>query len=351
MALVNVRYENGILRFELPGGQGAFEGTMKGDGRTIEGQARQGDQAMTLVLTRVEIVASAPASPSGKSAVRSPQVQNRAGLVAWWQLDNDVADRLGVCPGAVRGSPTYAAGKSGQAISLDGDDCVDLGRSDMLDFANDNWAVCAWIKTTQSGVDAAGKGTVFANGADEAGGIRYTLAINEAEAGRISLTTDDDFSKLQVMGRSPVNDGAWHHVVGTRDGKMLRVYVDGVLEGTSNLPAGYSLAGASQQNAYIGAIVDNRDQSLCKYFVGQIDDVCVFAAALGDSQAKALYAGADPMKVAQEATAAPLAQTSGGPRPGPAGGTGHVLMTLILILALAAFIGGIVLFLIKSNGR
>jgi hypothetical protein len=323
---------------------------MKEDGRTIEGQVRQGDQAMTLVLTRAEIVASAPTPSNGKAAVQSSQVKQRAGLVAWWKLDNDVADRLGVCPGAVRGNPTYVPGKSGRAISFDGDDCVDLGKSNLLDFATDDWAVSAWIRTTQSGTEVASKGTVFANGADEAGGIRYTLAVNEAVSGRLTLTTDDDFTKLQVTGRTAINDGAWHHVIATRAGKMLHLYVDGVLDASGSTPAGYSLAGASQQNAFIGAILDNRDQSLYKQFVGEIDEVCVFAMALGDRQAKALCAGGDPMTIAEEAAAAP-AQTSGSPPPGREGGRGRALMMLVLVLALTAVIGGVVLFLVKSNGR
>ena len=230
--------------------------------------------------------------------VPTSQASRRNALVARWKLDDNTSDSIGAISGTAVGSLTFAPGKSGQALSLDGAACVDCGKQDSLDFGAGDWAVSAWIKTTQSGIEVANKGTIFANGADELRGIRYTLAVNEMESGRITLTTDDDAVKAQITGQTAVNDDAWHHVIGTRNGGMLRLYVDGELDGTSNLPGRYDLAGASQQNAYIGAIKDNRDGSLYKYLVGQIDEVCVFACALGDSDAKALYSGMDPMMVA-----------------------------------------------------
>jgi len=231
-------------------------------------------------------------------ASTSSQAPRRNALVAWWKLDGNTSDSAGAVSGTAVGCLTYAPGKSGQALSLDGAACVDCGKQDSLDFGTGDWAISAWIKTTKSGIEVADKETIFANGADELGGIRYTLAVNEMDLGRVTLTTDDDAVKAQATGQTAANDGAWHHVAGTRDGGMLRLYVDGALDGTSNLPTKYDLAGASKQNAYIGAIKDNRDGSLYKYFAGQIDDVCVFACALGDGDAKALYSGTDAMTVA-----------------------------------------------------
>jgi len=219
-------------------------------------------------------------------------------LVAWWRFENDVNDSAGANHGTIHGNRAFVDGKIGQALSLDGAACVDCGQQDLLDFGAGDWTISAWIKTTKSGIGVADKETVFANGADELGGVRYTLAVNEMDSGRVTLTTDDDTVKAQATGQTAINDDAWHHVIGTREGGTLRVYVDGALDGTSDLPGKYDLAGASKQNAYIGAIKDNRDGSLYKYFVGQIDEVCVFACALGDSDAKALYSGTEPMMIA-----------------------------------------------------
>lgn len=277
--------------------------------------------------------APAVAARDGGTAPTS-QAPRRNALVAWWKLDDNISDSAGASPGTAVGSLTYAPGKSGQALSIDGAACVDCGKQDSLDFGTGDWAVSAWIKTTQSGIEVANRETVFANGADELGGVRYTLAVNEVESGRITLTTDDDAVKAQATGQTTVNDGAWHHVVGTRDGGMLRLYVDGELDGTSNLPGKYDLAGASKQNAYIGAIRDNRDGSLYKYFVGQIDDVCVFACALGDSDAKALYSGTDAMTVADGIRDRAAGQVVAAAAPAPAKKTyGKWLVAAAILVA------------------
>jgi hypothetical protein len=259
--------------------------------------------------------------------IQEKQSQARNKLVAWWKFENNTEDSAGDNNGSARGNPTYISGKVGQAISLDGDDYVDCGNPDLLNFGTGNWTITAWIKTTQSGIDDTDKGTVFAKGGDGGGGIRYTLAVNEGQLDRITLTTDDDIDKVQVISRTPVNDGAWHHVVGMRNARQLRIYIDGVLDGTSYLPDGHDLSEASQHNAYIGVIIGHQNNNLAKYFVGLIDEVCIFGGAIDANGVRALYSDEDPMKVAQTAiitgsvqtaVAKPLARsrqaTSGGTR-------------------------------------
>jgi len=203
--------------------------------------------------------------------------------VSWWKFDNNTSDSAGGNSGTTRGNPTYAAGNSGQAISLDGDDYVDFGNPTTLDFGTGDWTISAWIKTAQSGTGDENKGTVFANGADQTGGIRYTIAINEVTSGLMTLTTDDDATKAQATGNTAVNDDAWHHVAGMRKATQLLIYVDGVLDGTGTVPAGYDLSGTTQSNAYVGVITDNRDGSLIKYFTGLIDDVQIYDYALSET--------------------------------------------------------------------
>ena len=224
-------------------------------------------------------------------------------LVAWWKFDNDANDSAGTNHGSTHGDPTYVVGKFGRAINLDGDDYVDFGNPDSLNFGTGDWTVSAWIKTTQSGgADDPNRGTIFANGADEVGGIRIALILNDARLDMMTLTTDDDISnKVQATGTTQVNDGNWHHIVGMRNGSRLLLYIDGVLNERSVLYNGYDLSGVSQHNAYIGAITDNRDNSLYKHFDGLIDEVCVFACALDANSVSALYSGKDPVTVAEQA--------------------------------------------------
>ncbi|MEJ2701416.1 MAG: LamG domain-containing protein, partial [Sedimentisphaerales bacterium] len=201
-----------------------------------------------------------------------------------------------------------------------GDDYVDCGNPDSLNVGTGDWTISAWIKTTQSGIEDTDKGTVFAKGADGGGGIRYALAVNEGQLGSITLTTDNDVYKVQAISRTAVNDGAWHHVVGLRNAAQLRVYVDGTLDAGGYLPAGYDLSGTSQRNASIGVITDYKEKTLIKYFVGQVDEVCVFGGAIDANGVGALFSGKDPAAVAQTAivagaSAAPPKRTGGVPSP------------------------------------
>ena len=176
---------------------------------------------------------------------------------------------------------------SSHALDFHGSGYVDLGNPNVLNFGTGDWSVSAWIRTTQWGTDDEDKGTLFANGGDWSGGMRYTLAVGETYDGAVTLTTDDDVTKVQVMGTAVVNDDQWHHVAGVRDGSLLRLYIDAEPDGTAGLPAGYDLSGTSQHHACIGAITDNRDGSRAKYFRGLIDEVQINNRALSHAEVRA----------------------------------------------------------------
>jgi hypothetical protein len=287
----------------------------------IGGNSEQSGREWNGLIDEVDIIGGAidanavhalytGADPIIIAQTANPLLQSSDKLIAWWKFEDDVNDSARANHGTLHGNPTYADGKVGRAISLDGNDYVDCGNPDSLNFSMGDWTISAWIKTTQTGTNqddsTMNRGTVFANGGDESGGIRYALAINEGQLGSITLTTDNDMSKVQAISRTAVNDGAWHHIVGIRSAGQLYVYVDGVLDGGNYLSAGYDLSGTSQHNVYIGVITDNRDGSLYKYFVGLIDEVCIIRGAIDANGVRVLYSGEDPTIVAQTAIISPV---------------------------------------------
>ncbi|MHC4431800.1 MAG: LamG domain-containing protein [Planctomycetota bacterium] len=217
-----------------------------------------------------------------------------AELVAHWPFDegagtvaNDVTGNGN--GGTLNGDPQWVAGMHGGALEFDGDDFVDCGNQDMLNFGTGDWTITAWIKTTQPD-----RGTIFANGGDNSGGVRYTLATHESNDDRTTLTTDDNSTKVQAEGATVVIDGQWYHVVGMRAGTETRVYVNGVLDGTNTVPAGYDLSGTSQLNCLIGAISDARDatgNTREKFYVGIIDDLRIYNTALTGAELEAAMQG------------------------------------------------------------
>ena len=217
-----------------------------------------------------------------------------AKLLAYWPLDTDYSDYSG---SGFHGTPMGDASliadtERGNVLSLDGSgDYVDCGNPTALDFGTGNWTVCAWVKTTQSGTGDQNKGNIIGKGGDNSGGHRYALGVGEATEAKLTITTDDNASKRQATSSISINDGEWHHVVGMRDVNSLRVYVDGMPDGTNNnVPAGYDLSGTHQHNAYIGAITDNRDSTTYKYYRGSVEEVRIYNYALSEAEVRYLAA-------------------------------------------------------------
>ena len=229
-------------------------------------------------------------------------------LVAWWQLDDGAGDVAvdssgngldGTITDANWVSPGYD--DTGFCLEMDRAGYVDLGNPDVLNFGAGDWTITAWIVTTITGTDDADKGTIFANGGDWGGGIRCTLCVSEVDDGVLTLTCDDDSTKVQATAVTPVNDGEWHLVAGLRGGTVIRVAIDGVMEGENNVAASYNLSGMSQHNAYVGVITDHRDATLKKMYAGLIDEVRVYDVALSETKIAGLMEGIAPSFVKAEA--------------------------------------------------
>ena len=156
-------------------------------------------------------------------------------LVAWWKLDEGAgeiaADSSGSgLDGTITDATWSAPGYDdmGFCLEMERGAFVDLGNPDALNFGAGDWTVTAWINTTITGTAEADRGTIYANGGDNSGGVRYTLCVGELQDGQVTLTCDDDSTKAQATGTTMVNDGEWHLAVGMREGTTIRVAIDGV---------------------------------------------------------------------------------------------------------------------------
>lgn len=251
--------------------------------------------------------------------------QSVAGLVGYWDFEGTafegtVADRsANHLDGRLVGDATFDGDvptsiKSTSSVLLDGDgDWIDLGNPVELNFTSNDWTVAGWLKTTRTGLGDENEGTLFGNGGDWQGGIRYTIVLSEGNReGVPTLVIDDNasppgsvFNKQVLVARTPVNDGVWHHVAGVRTGGELRIYVDGELEGIARFSPSYDLSGIDQHPAYIGAITDNRDGTVFKAFDGRLDDVAVWDDALPPDVIASLAAGSlSPLAVPEPSSVA-----------------------------------------------
>jgi hypothetical protein len=130
--------------------------------------------------------------------------------------------------GTLTNGPTFDAGNGGSLVFDGTDDRVDLSTSFLDVSANQGFTISAWIKTTDS------SGTIFFYNSSGVSDFFFTV---DSNALQLQWTTyaGKSATSTTATGTSNIADGDWHLLVGTRDSTgVFRVYVDGVLEGTSS---------------------------------------------------------------------------------------------------------------------
>jgi len=93
-----------------------------------------------------------------------------------------------------------------------------------------------------------------------------------------------------LLSKFPVNDGRWHHVVGTWDREQVRLFVDGSLQGSAK--ASPALPYPNRPPFHVGHIPNAPNVPDSRYyFKGTIDEVLVYKRALSADEVKSLYEG------------------------------------------------------------
>jgi PKD repeat protein len=142
------------------------------------------------------------------------------------------------------------------------------------------YSVEAWFNTTST---TGGKIVGF-------GSSRTALSAN---ADRHVYMRDDGRLAFGVGGAEPVelitedayNDGEWHHVVASQGPGGMRLFVDGVLQGSDPLQVAASYVGYWRVGGDVTPI-----GSTANYFAGLIDEVAVYDHVLPPAQVAQHYA-------------------------------------------------------------
>lgn len=227
-----------------------------------------------------------------------------AGLIAHWPMDlcsldgtaNEVVDVANGYNGyAQDGASVLETGKFCQTSEFSGfGEHLYLNNVDAFDV--DEGAVSMWFKmpdlsfyNTQSlgGQTLISRDAYAYNG----GGGHFTLLVqsNGSLASRHQSTNSTAYA---VTGASIVSEGTWHHVVYTWGSEGLKIYLDGVLNG-SNTSFTYGtdndepiVIGA---NAYTSETGDSSPANLTDFFQGQIDEVKYYEIQIDATKVSDLY--------------------------------------------------------------
>src|ERR1043166_356881 len=128
----------------------------------------------------------------------------------------------------------------------------------------------AWVKTSSTAVQqVVERGDWFQNQ------MSYQLTLVQSKV-RLDIMQSNG-SYAAAVGNTAMSLNAWHHVAGVYDGSQMRVYLDGVLDGTATATL------APGNNATGFRIGKSSFLYYPNYFTGRIDEVRVSNAAIYSS--------------------------------------------------------------------
>ncbi len=215
-------------------------------------------------------------------------------LLAFLRLDDDASDGAATDSseygnhGSFSGTfmPTLGTGQAGGAYVFDGADHVDLGG---LDIPGDTLTLAAWFNAEQ--FTGSMDNRIISKAASRNSGDHYWMLSTIEESGEVRLRfrvkTGGATSTL-IASSGVVPTGAWVHAVGTYDGSTMRLYFNAQEVGSMGK------TGDITANASVPVWIGDNPMTGARGFVGRIDEVKIYKAALSSADVTALYEGAAP---------------------------------------------------------
>src|SRR3989338_5130088 len=166
------------------------------------------------------------------------------------------------------------------------------GPSEPFNFGLNNFASSVWFNTSRNtAVPGSFMGLVtkmWLSGANDGWHIRMEM-LETANKGKLQFVVHEqepDHYHLTIFSQHAFNDGGWHQGFVVRQGDVISLYVDGVLEATATGAANCLIS--NPDPLVIGAITPS--PSIDNPFYGSIDEVKIFNAALSAAEIAAMYA-------------------------------------------------------------
>jgi hypothetical protein len=207
-------------------------------------------------------------------------------LVAHYEMENNLLDSSGnALNGDPNGAVSYAAGKSGMALVLDGNDTfVNLPIGNLISTLTD-CTISTWINWTP-GTATGQWSRVFDFGTGTATNFFLTPYANNNQI-RAAIKLNDAIGEQQADGNIGILEANnWHHlavVIETGDPNTMKLYLNGDLIGTrNNLTTLPKDLGVTTQN-YLG-----KSQWPDPDFDGMIDDFRIYDRAFTAGEVKYL---------------------------------------------------------------
>ncbi|HSU54759.1 MAG TPA: LamG-like jellyroll fold domain-containing protein [Candidatus Dormibacteraeota bacterium] len=202
-----------------------------------------------------------------------------SGLVSWWRGEGNVDDASGGNSGALLNGASFTNSLIGQAFAFNGTTAfIQVPDAANLRFTN-AMTVETWIYPRAVGSHYREIVSKWEGGVDQRS---YTFNIQPSGQADFTIGHDGSAGNIaSAMSTNTVPMNQWTHLAGVYDGTTVKLYVNGVLHGTTASP-GAIFAGSAP--LAIGSTLISGS-----YFDGFIDEPTVYNRALADSEVGPIY--------------------------------------------------------------
>lgn len=210
--------------------------------------------------------------------------------ISYWRLGETSGHFIDMMGNFDSYSEDVNARNQSSLISGDANGCVLLSGTAPSQILIDNsfsqittiWSFEAWVKPNS----LTGHITIVGRNSSSWGGGLAAFYFKLSNAGDQKPTIVLSYatsSEVHATATNAISTGSIYHIVGTCDGTNLKIYVNGVLEGTTS--TGGNTIGAQTGPLVLGASGGSVDN-----YNGYLDEIAVYSYALTQAQVTAHYA-------------------------------------------------------------
>lgn len=204
-------------------------------------------------------------------------------LLGWWRFEGDYNDESGNgnhgtcsdCPAAL------ATARFGAGYNFSSNNNITIPATASINRAQNEFAISVWVNPNPGyGIEDSGHIDIISRwGQAGINNAAYMLALNST--GHVQLWTHNGTSSSNLASPGPIPVGQWTHLVGTREGSTMRIYINGVQASTLSNSVNPQ---SSQYPIHIGLEpVGGNDYN------GSIDEFLLFSKSIYPEEVSALY--------------------------------------------------------------
>ena len=233
-------------------------------------------------------------------------------LVGWWPGEGHAGDLAGTNDGALLGGATAStAGMAGLAFAFDGTNSFvqvpDAPELNPATLTLEGWVLFSALDSAASGDSTPGQQyIVFKQNSAGTNLEGFSLGKTRTDSGDVlSFTVSSAYGEtVSLQSTTIVATGVWYYVAAARDSNSTSLYVNGQLEGQTNVdfPQDYGT-----NDLFFGS---TGDPSWDHKFAGLLDEASLYGRALSSDEINAIYkAGASGKCREATFTTQPRSQT------------------------------------------